>query len=121
MSASKRTWVGVLAGLAVACHSDTAPDLGRLYASGLEQARTPPVILIPGALGSRLLDRRNGTEVWPGSTLHLLAGSKQDLALPLDPLTLRPADDGLEASGLFEEALHADFYGAILQTLRQSG
>ena len=117
----KRIWAVVLAGLAVACHSDTAPDLGRLYASGLEQARTPPVILIPGALGSRLLDRRNGTEVWPGSTLHLLAGSKQDLALPFDPLTLRPADDGLEASGLFEEVLHADFYGAILQTLRQSG
>jgi len=117
----KRIWAVVLAGLAVACHSDTAPDLGRLYASGLEQARTPPVILIPGALGSRLLDRRNGTEVWPGSTLHLLAGSKQDLALPFDPLALRPADDGLEASGLFEEVLHADFYGAILQTLRQSG
>ena len=117
----KRTWAVVLAGLAVACHSDTAPDLGRLYASGLEQARTPPVILIPGALGSRLLDQRNGAEVWPGSTLTLLAGSKQDLALPFDPVTLQPVDDGLQASGLFEEILQADFYGAILQTLRQSG
>jgi len=121
MSASKRTWAVVLAGLAVACHSDTAPDLGRLYASGLEQARTPPVILIPGALGSRLFDKRNGTEVWPGSTLHLLTGSKEDLVLPFDPLTLQPAADGLEARGLFEEFLNADFYGAILQTLRQSG
>src|SRR5215472_11100134 len=116
-----RTWAVVLAGLAAACHSDTAPDLGRLYASGLEQARTPPVILIPGALGSRLLDQRNGAEVWPGSTLTLLAGSKQDLALPFDPVTLQPVDDGLQASGLFEEILQADFYGAILQTLRQSG
>jgi pimeloyl-ACP methyl ester carboxylesterase len=121
MSASKRTWAVVLAGLAVACHNDTAPDLGRLYASGMEQARTPPVILIPGALGSRLLDNRNGTEVWPGSTLHLLAGSKRDLELPFDPVTLQPVDDGLEASGLFEDVLNADFYGAILQTLRQSG
>ena len=121
MSAAKLTCALLLAGLAVACHSDTAPDLGRLYASGLEQVRTPPVILIPGALGSRLLARRNGTEVWPGSTLQLLAGSKQDLALPFDPVTLQRVDDGLEASGLFEEALNADFYGAILRTLRQSG
>jgi len=121
MSASKRTWAVVLAGLAVACHSDKAPDLGRLYASGMEQARTPPVILIPGALGSRLRDNRKGAEVWPGSTLHLLAGSKQDLALPFDPVALQPLDDGLKASGLFEEVLNSDFYGAILQTLRQSG
>jgi pimeloyl-ACP methyl ester carboxylesterase len=121
MSVSKRTWAVVFAGVVVACHSDKAPDLGRLYASGMEQARTPPVILIPGALGSRLRDNRSGAEVWPGSTLHLLAGSKQDLALPFDPVALQPLDDGLKASGLFEEVLNSDFYGAILRTLRQSG
>jgi pimeloyl-ACP methyl ester carboxylesterase len=110
----------VLAALAVGCHSDKAPDLSRLYASGMEQVRTPPVIVIPGTLGSRL-DRRDGTEVWPGSTLHLLAGSKSDLELPFDPVSLQPGDDGLEASGLFEGVLNADFYGAILQTLRASG
>jgi pimeloyl-ACP methyl ester carboxylesterase len=121
MNALRRVWAVVLAGAAVACSSDTTPDLSRLYASGMEQARTAPVILIPGALGSRLLDKRNGREVWPGSTLHLLAGSKQDLALPFDPVTLQPIDDGLEAGGLFEELLNADFYGAILRTLRQSG
>jgi pimeloyl-ACP methyl ester carboxylesterase len=121
MIASRLLWAVVLAGAAVACHSDTTPDLSRLYASGMEEARTAPVILIPGALGSRLIDKRTGHEVWPGSTLHLLAGSKQDLALPFDPVTLQPIDDGLEASGLFEEVLNADFYGAILRTLRQSG
>lgn len=121
MIASRRIWAVVLAASAVACHSDTAPDLSRLYASGMEEARTPPVILIPGALGSRLFDKRKRTEVWPGSTLHLLSGSKQDLLLPFDPVSLQPADDGLEASWLFEEALNTDFYGAILRTLRQSG
>ena len=74
----------VLAGSAVACHSDTTPDLSRLYASGMEEARTPPVILIPGALGSRLFDKHKRSEVWPGSMLELSAGSKQDLALPFD-------------------------------------
>ncbi len=114
-------WAAVVAVSAVACHSDTAPDLSRLYASGMEEARTPPVILIPGVLGSRLFDKHKRREVWPGSTLHLLAGSKQDLVLPFDLVALRPVDDGLEASGLFEEVLNADFYGAILRTLRRSG
>ena len=118
--ASRLFWAVVLAS-AVACHSDRTPDLGRLYAPGMEAARTPPVILIPGALGSRLLDKSRSTEVWPGSTLRLLAGSKQDLALPFDAATLRPIDDGLEAGGLFEEILNADFYGAIVRTLRESG
>ncbi len=36
-------------------------------------------------------------------------------------MTLRPIDDGLEAAGLFEEILNADFYGAIVRTLRESG
>jgi pimeloyl-ACP methyl ester carboxylesterase len=112
---------GVLLAALAACHSDAAPDLGRLYASGMEQVRTPPVIVIPGVLGSRLRDARTGTEIWPGSTLHLLAGSKRNLGLPFDPVSLEPLDDGLEASGLFEETLDADFYGAILQTLRRSG
>jgi len=121
MIASRRIWAVVLAALAVACHSDAAPDLSRLYASGMEEARTPPVILIPGALGSRLFDKHKRSEVWPGSTLQLLAGSKQDLALPFDTVTLRPLDDGLEAGGLFEEILDADFYGAIVRTPRESG
>src|SRR5579863_1225275 len=111
----------VLAWLAAACHGDRTPDLSRLYASGMEEARTPPVILIPGALGSRLFDRHKHSELWPGSTLQLLAGSKQDLALPFDAVTLRPIDDGAAAGGLFEEILNSDFYGAIVRTLRDSG
>ena len=121
MVALRFIWAVALAGSVVACHSDTTPDLSRLYASGMEEARTPPVILIPGVLGSRLFDKNKHTEVWPGSTLHLLAGSKQDLELSFDPRTLQPVDDSLEPSGLFEGVLNADFYGAILRTLRQSG
>src|SRR5260370_35836030 len=115
MIALRCIWAAVLAGSAVACHSDTAPDLSRLYASGMEQARTPPVLLIPGVLGSRLFAMHKRSDVWPGSTLHLLAGSKQDLALPLDPVTLQPADDGWAARGLFEGVLTAALYVALLR------
>jgi pimeloyl-ACP methyl ester carboxylesterase len=104
-----------------ACHGVIAPDLARLYASGTEQARTPPVILIPGILGSRLADGANGGEVWPGSALNLLFDAKENLALRIDPRTLQPLDDGVQPDGLFEQAFSSDFYGAILRTLRDSG
>jgi hypothetical protein len=35
----------------------TRPDLGRLYRVGADNVDTTPVILIPGAFGSRLRDR----------------------------------------------------------------
>jgi len=81
----------VLAGSAVACHSDTAPDLSRLYASGMEQARTPPVILIPGVLGSRLFDKHKRSDVWPGSTLHLLAVPNKIWYYPLTRSLCNPS------------------------------
>ncbi len=104
-----------------ACQEKVEPDLSRLYASGMEKARTPPVILIPGILGSRLVDPASGVEVWPGSAINLLLNSKQDLALKIDPKSLRPVDQTLQPGGLFEEAFNTDFYGAILRTLRTSG
>ncbi len=107
--------------LLAACNDRTAPDLGRLYATGMEQTLTPPVILIPGILGSRLLDGASGAELWPGSSINLLFKDKQDLALKIDPQTLRPIGDGVVPGGLFEEAFNNDFYGAILRTLQQAG
>src|SRR6201981_2476132 len=88
MIASRYLWAVVLAGSAVACHSDTTPDLSRLYSSGMEEARTPPVILIPGALGSRLFDKHKRSEVWPGSTLRLVSGSQQALAVHFERVSI---------------------------------
>ena len=104
-----------------ACHGEIRPDLSRLYASGMEQERTPPVIVIPGILGSRLMDATAKQEVWPGSAFNLLFDAKENLALRIDPKTLQPLDDGVQPDGLFEQAFNSDFYGAILRTLRDSG
>jgi len=49
-----------------------APDLRRLYASGMEPAQVPPVIIVPGILGSRLRERSSGRELWPGTIYNLL-------------------------------------------------
>ncbi len=96
------------------------PDLRRLYASGMEHAQVPPVIIIPGILGSRLRHRGSGQEVWPGSLFNVLF-SVHSLEMPIDPQTLEPVADDIEAYGLFDGLLGSDFYGAIIRTLEQQG
>jgi pimeloyl-ACP methyl ester carboxylesterase len=97
------------------------PDLRRLYEFDGPAGMQPPVIVIPGILGSRLRDRASGRELWPGSALKLLFTPKDSLALKIDPKTLEPIDDGIEPHGLFESFLTRDFYGEIIQTLERYG
>ena len=100
----------LLAGWTTLGHAADAPSLDRF-----------PVILIPGLLGSRLARSDNGVELWPGSTRKLLTSDYEELALRIDPETLEPIDDGLVPSGIFEGAAGKDFYGQIMQELRDSG
>ena len=97
-----------------------APDLHRLYASGMERVRAPPVIIVPGILGSRLREHSSGRELWPGSIYNVLF-SARSLALDIDPKTLDPRADGIEAYDLFRGLLGSDFYGAIIDTLEKQG
>jgi pimeloyl-ACP methyl ester carboxylesterase len=96
------------------------PDLRRLYASGMERVEVPPVIIVPGILGSRLRERKSGRELWPGSIFNVLF-SAHSLALDIDPTTLEPRPDELEAYDLFRGLLGSDFYGAIIETLERQG
>ncbi len=60
-------WVSIaIACFALACSGDGAPDLGGLYnrAAEFDDATRNPVILIPGVLGSKLLDTESGRDVW---------------------------------------------------------
>ena len=120
-------WSAAIAGIAVIAAlgaaqlwRSRAPDLRRLYASGMEQVRVPPVIIIPGILGSRLRERRSGHELWPGSIYNVLF-SARSLALNIDPKTLEPRADDVEAYDLFRGLLGSDFYGAIIDTLEKQG
>jgi pimeloyl-ACP methyl ester carboxylesterase len=109
-----------LATLLVAC-AHSRPDLGRLYAGQAESVNRPPVILIPGALGSRLADAQTGREVWPGSIRRLLLADYSELALQIDPDTLAPRPGHLIVSGLTDRAAGRDFYSAILRVLEHAG
>ncbi len=115
-----RPAVLLLAVLLTACTTPRVRDLpGAVASTGPMPA--VPVIVIPGVLGSRLAERDTGREVWPGSTRQLLTSRYRHLALPIDPDTLEPLDDGLVATELFDRAAGQDFYRRILRKLQSDG
>ena len=104
-----------------ACAPMNRPDLHRLYASSHKGSGQPPVIVVPGLMGSRLRDRDSGEEVWPGPTSALLFSSYDQLALEIDPATLEPLPDRLEAYDITDKAAGRDFYASVLRVLEDAG
>ncbi|MEM9620035.1 MAG: hypothetical protein AAF993_00205 [Pseudomonadota bacterium] len=102
------------------------PDFTELYRShDLAAIKTPPVVIVPGLLGSRLVDADTGEEVWPGSLLDVALGTYRQLAVPLpaagaiaaaqlDTMRLQPA-------GITETEFGRDFYGQLIDTLVNYG
>ncbi|HSW14622.1 MAG TPA: hypothetical protein VLI06_17390 [Solimonas sp.] len=103
-----------------ACGGVMRPDLRRMYLDSTGSAQ-PPVIVIPGILGSRLRHRGSGEEIWPGPLWRVALGDQAQLALQIDPRTLEPLADDIEPHALFEGAAGRDFYGALIRTLAQDG
>lgn len=102
------------------CASPLAPDLERLYQSSGEPIDQPPVILIPGIMGSRLVDA-GGIEHWPGKGWRAVLSGRGNLALSVDPVTLESVEDGLVARGLTDWVAGRDYYGSIIAVLENAG
>ncbi|MCC7199484.1 MAG: hypothetical protein IT483_08245, partial [Gammaproteobacteria bacterium] len=83
--------------LAACAAVDTKPDLRRLYRGANLSAEQPPLIVIPGIMGSKLRARDDGSELWPGSVWNLVSNKFDDLALGIDPATLTPLPNRYEA------------------------
>ncbi len=98
----------------------TRPDLRRLYMTDVP-APQPPVVLIPGLLGSKLRDTATGAEVWPGGWTDLLFSNYPGLRQEIDAATVELKPSRLEAYDITEAALGQDIYGAIMRTLEQAG
>jgi pimeloyl-ACP methyl ester carboxylesterase len=113
--------IAVVALSLVSCASPQQPDLARLYAMQENPVGQPPVVVIPGLLGSRIWDTKTQTESWPGSLFHLLFSDFNALRLQIDPETLEPLPDGSEVRGITSEAAGRDFYGKILEVLEDAG
>ncbi|MGI9247313.1 MAG: esterase/lipase family protein [Steroidobacteraceae bacterium] len=108
-------------GLALAACANHRPRLAETYGAAARSGRRPPLILIPGAFGSSLRSRATGREVWPASDPELLLSNYRSLELPIDPVTLEPLADGLEAYAVFREGLGRDFYGEVIDHLERVG
>lgn len=113
---SRRGFLAATLALA-GCAGRKRPPLGPLYEPTRDSAGQPPLVLIPGAFGSSLRDRRTGREIWPRSNPRLLTSSYRDLEVSIDPATLEPIAGEVEAYDIFREGLGRDFYGRILDTL----
>jgi pimeloyl-ACP methyl ester carboxylesterase len=120
-------WVALLMlgvatlGLAACSAEDTRPDLHRLYRGSNLAVEQPPLIVIPGIMGSKLRDTRSGEIIWPGSTWNLVSNDFADLALDIDPQTLQPRPNALEAFEITDTAAGRDFYNRIIETLVDYG
>jgi pimeloyl-ACP methyl ester carboxylesterase len=97
-----------------------APPLEELYENAGRQEQ-PPLIVIPGAFGSRLMDTRSGKEIWPGSALRMLIDNYAGLEVEIDEDTLEPRRGLVKASAIFRQGLGRDFYGQVLYTLESAG
>ena len=94
-----------------------APDLHRLYMESMMVNDQPPVVLIHGVLGSKLRDKTTGLDLWPGPASRLFLSDYSDITFDIDPDTLIPMSNNIEAYAISEGAVGKDFYGKIVRTL----
>src|SRR2546423_15011082 len=72
-----------------ACGPRRTPDLERLFAATRARKGKPPVIVVPGVLGSQLVNRRTGEVVWPSAFRSGTDGP----GLPISPDLAANRDD----------------------------
>jgi pimeloyl-ACP methyl ester carboxylesterase len=114
----------LLTGLALCLAScsfvPSRPDLERLYETARTDVNQPPVILIPGLMGSTLESESRGT-VWIGSLLDVLLSRYRHAALEIDPETLQPMPGDVRAAEITGKFAGRDFYNSIIETLESAG
>lgn len=98
------------------------PALDRIFAQARERKGKRPIVVIPGILGSELIDEKTGEVAWPSAVRSVAAG----LTLPLSP-DLAANRDSLYAKRIVSSVKLARFvpgvyvYRGLLDALRQFG
>jgi pimeloyl-ACP methyl ester carboxylesterase len=108
--------------VAAGCGARRTPDLERVFAEARARKGKRPVIVVPGVLGSQIVNGRTGEVVWPS----VFRSSEDGLSLPATP-DLSANRDELTASKILDTAkfarLSPEFYvyRDLLFALREFG
>ena len=114
------TLIALLSSMILTSCQISKPDLARLYQSNNHSNITqPPVILIHGIMGSKLRDIDSLEEIWFGNLFKLLFSNFTSVKLAINPETLEPVENRLEAFEIADQAAGTDFYRAIIDTLQK--
>ena len=99
------------------CSTSRQPDLAWLYGAAGQGGDTnpPPLVLVPGLMGTRLLDPSTGREAWPGSLLRIVFDDYAHLALAAGE------EPSLVPGGLTDRVAGRDFYASIVSVLEDAG
>lgn len=97
------------------------PDLNRLYMQSMHVSDQPPVVFIHGITGSKLKNQQSNKELFPGSVSRIVTSDYSDLAFSINPETLEPLKDNVEAYEINDSVIGQDFYGNIINTLAEVG
>ncbi|MEM1081974.1 MAG: hypothetical protein AAGH65_10380, partial [Pseudomonadota bacterium] len=100
--------------------NEAQPDLGRLYEQARQNDQQPPVILIPGLMGT-LLESPSMGEIWIGSLTDLAFSDYRRARLNIDPDTLMADPGDVVPAGITGEFAGRDFYQPIIDTLEDIG
>src|SRR5256714_8021726 len=105
-----------------ACGPRRTPDLARIFAASKARTGKPPLIVIPGVLGSRLINRKTGEVVWPNA----FRSDTDGLGLPISPDLAANRDDLIperiiETARLAKYAPEVYVYQQLLDALRTYG
>jgi Lecithin:cholesterol acyltransferase len=108
--------------LLAGCGARRTPDLGRIFAGARERRGKRPVIVIPGILGSRIVNRRTGEVVWPS----VFRSDVDGLSLPTTPDLAANRDELVagrivEAARLAKIAPEVYVYHHLLRALENYG
>jgi pimeloyl-ACP methyl ester carboxylesterase len=105
------------------CGARRTPNLERIFREARTLKGKRPIIVIPGILGSQLVNEETGEIVWPSA----FRSSKDGLSLPVSP-DLATNQDSLVAKKIIDTARFARFlpadvyiYHDLLELLRKYG
>jgi pimeloyl-ACP methyl ester carboxylesterase len=98
------------------------PALDRIFAQARERKGKSPIVVVPGILGSELVDQKTGAVAWPSAVRSLAASLilplSPDLASNRDDLYPRKIISSVKLARLVPEVY---VYRGLLDALRQYG